>query len=169
MVNGNELSTDIGPIYRSTAAIIDHVRAMDAELVAGFDFHCPFMWESDEKDADERTHTSNEPFFIRPEGSAGERVGSFSEELAALTRRESGAATITYDSENDLHVAALEWLYPISPSATNFFHAEGAQLAATCEFPYFGTERGRVTPVACRQFGRHFARALDEELSITSG
>ena len=165
--NGNGLSDDIEPIYRSTAAIIDHVQTMDAELVAGFDFHCPFMWDSDD-DADEGTHTSNEPFFIRPEGSAGKRVESFSETLAARTRRESGGTTITHDSANDLHVADLEWLYATSPSATNFFHAEGAQLAATCEFPYFGTEQGRVTSTSSRQFGRQFARALHDELATSS-
>ena len=162
--NGNELSGDVGPIYRSTAAILERVESMAADLVAGIDFHCPYKWEPSGRGPEELAHTNEEPFFNRPPGAVGERVASLAERLETVTRRDSGEATITYEAANDQRVAELSWTYPTTPSATNFFRTAGADLAATCEFPYFGTARNRVTAASSLQFGRHLARALDAEL-----
>jgi hypothetical protein len=157
-INGNAIVTDINPIYRSTNELMKYINSMNADLVAGFDFHCPYKW------AENGDSPADQPHFLRPAGAVGERVADLSKRLQNLTENNTNDIYIPHNTENDLDHKNVRWNQPQTPTATQFFRHQGAKLAAILEFPYFGTVSSPVTPVTSRNFGRDFVRTLDEEV-----
>jgi hypothetical protein len=139
------------PIYRSTAAIMDYVRSL--RLWVGIDFHGPYKW-GDRNDF---------PFFAKAYPPIKEETEKLCESLKHLTSNSGHADRIVYDPIHDVDMGE-GFNQPHERSCSSFFERQKAKIACIFEFPYFGTGNTVYTQQNCRQFGTHFAQALENYL-----
>lgn len=151
-VEANALTDEVGPIYRSTAAVMDHVETLAArdELVAGLDLHCPFKWGGD----------NDRPFLVE----SPEHIDGATDRLVDALADATADARLSYDPTPGTGVLTFDGQGGLIHAFSRFADRAGADLATTLEIPYVGTEDDPVTPASSRQFGVDLAHALDSTL-----
>lgn len=140
------------PVYKSTKAIMDYVRALN--LMVGIDFHSPYKWGE----------RNNYPFFVMQASPVKEEIEKLGAYLEGSTRENFRNGGIKYESLYDLEMGE-EWNRPENSTCSSFFYQQGAKIACIFEFPYFGTGSPVFTPENSRLFGADFTRALERYLA----
>ncbi len=139
------------PLYKSIQALTKYAKGLN--LVVGIDFHSPYKW-GDRNDY---------PFFVKQHSPVKEEIERLGFFLRQMTSANTKPGRIVYDPRYDIE-KGQEWNVDNPTTSGAFFLRQGARLATTLEFPYFGTEGQVVTQTAMRDFGRDFGRALEAYL-----
>lgn len=137
------------PIYRATAAIIQEITALGS-IAAGIDFHCPFKWGG----------RNDVPFIVKKGPPFKKEMERFGALLEMTTSSQPYATPISYSSAHDIEMGE-DWNQPHGRSCSDFFARQGAKLAFSFEFPYFGSVEMGITPSNGKKFGAGFAKALE--------
>lgn len=154
-VDGNALTDDVGPIYRSTRAVTEYVNglATTGSLHATLDFHCPYKWGGD----------NDRPFFVEPAEDTPADVAALADALA----ERSAGDDLSFDPTPGVGIHQFDGQSErLLHTFSRFAEQAGADLATTFEVPYVGTEADPVTPHAARTLGRRLAAALDAQLAV---
>lgn len=149
-VEGNAISDDLSPLYRSTGAIMTTVRNLDGELDLALDLHCPYKWGGD----------NDRPFFVAAPTDPDPTLEGMAHALDATTDRHTDG--LDYDATPGVGVHKFDGQTGNAPTFRSFARRAGARLAATLEVPYVGTDTDPVTPESTRAFGRALAAAIGE-------
>lgn len=136
------------PLYRSIQALTDY--AMNLNLIVGLDFHAPYKW-GDRNDY---------PFFVKQRFPIKEEIEKLGLHLQQITLANSKPGRIVYDPRYDIE-KGQEWNVDNPTTSSAFFIRHSARLAATLEFPYFGSEGQIMTQTTMRDFGKDLGRALE--------
>lgn len=139
------------PVYRTTAAIMDYVKGLNP--VVGIDFHSPCAWGG----------PNDHAFLVKQESPVKEEIEKFGGILKGITMNDKSLEKIVYTSKHDIDMG-VDWNQPGSATYSSFMAKQGARLAMTIEFPYFGVEGMVYTQQNSRGFGANVARALETYL-----
>lgn len=108
-------------------------------------------------------HSAGSQPLVKSASSIGDAQERFGTILNRVTSTNSNRSKIFYDRKHDIEVGE-GWNQGdslMNASCGGFMRRQGAGLAVSFEFPYFGTEQQVVTIESCRQFGADFAQAIE--------
>lgn len=131
-----------------TRAVMTYVGDLDGDLALGLDLHCPFKWGGD----------NDRPFFVADPESTPDALDRLTGALARASADRPVA--LTCDDGAGIGVQAFDGTAGASPTFRSFVDRAGADIAATLEVPYVGTDDDPVTPASTRAFGRGLAGAV---------
>lgn len=147
-VRGNAISDSLSPIYRSTGAVMTLLERLGEDLVLGLDLHCPFKWGGD----------NDVPFFVADPETAPASLQRLAGALSRATATRPRG--LGYSDAEGTGIHSFRGQSGMTPTFRSFADEVGADLAATLEVPYVGTDSDPVTPESTRSFGRAVASAI---------